>query len=123
VSTTSTAIATCSAAASRWRTPPTTPALRRAADAAHRPRRRRVGVTAAWYLASDGHEVTGRRAPAGRALETSFANGGQISASYAEPWANPERRLKILKWLGQDDAPLLFRLRARLAAVAWGLSS
>ena len=60
-----------------------------------------VGVTAAWYLAQDGHEVTvvdRQRAPA---LETSFANGGQISASYAEPWANPEAPVKILKWLGR----------------------
>ena len=56
----------------------------------------------------------------GAALETSFANGGQISASYAEPWANPDAPAKILKWLGQEDAPLLFRLRARLAAVALG---
>ena len=48
-----------------------------------------VGVTAAWYLAQDGHEVTVVDRHPGAALETSFANGGQISASYAEPWANP----------------------------------
>ena len=69
-----------------------------------------VGVTSAWYLAADGHEVTLVDRAAGPALETSFANGGQISASYAEPWANPEAPLKILQWLGQADAPLLFRL-------------
>ena len=57
----------------------------------------------------------------GAALETSFANGGQISASYAEPWANPDAPAKILKWLGREDAPLLFRLRARSAPVALGL--
>jgi len=71
-----------------------------------------VGVTAAWYLAQDGHEVTVLDRHPGAALETSFANGGQISASYAEPWANPDAPLKILQWLGRDDAPLLFRLRA-----------
>jgi hypothetical protein len=41
------------------------------------------------------------------AAETSFANGGQISVSHAEPWANPSAPLKVLKWLGQQDAPLL----------------
>ena len=59
-----------------------------------------VGVTSAWYLAQDGHEVTVVDRQPGAALETSFANGGQISASYAEPWANPGAPLKILKWLG-----------------------
>ena len=48
-----------------------------------------VGVTSAWYLARDGHEVTVVDRQPGPALETSFANGGQISVSYAEPWANP----------------------------------
>ena len=48
-----------------------------------------IGVTSAWYLAKDGHDVTviDRQPTAG--LETSFANGGQISVSHAEPWANP----------------------------------
>ncbi|MGI8895915.1 MAG: FAD-dependent oxidoreductase [Casimicrobiaceae bacterium] len=46
-----------------------------------------TGVTAAWYLAQDGHEVTVVDRQPGAAFETSFANGGQISASYAEPWA------------------------------------
>ena len=64
-----------------------------------------VGVTSAWYLRQDGHEVTVVDRHAGAALETSFANGGQISASYAEPWANPEAPAKIVKWLGQEDAP------------------
>jgi D-amino-acid dehydrogenase len=54
-------------------------------------------------------------------LETSFANGGQISVSHAEPWANPGAPLKVLKWLAKEDAPLLFRLRADPAQWAWGL--
>src|SRR6188472_701385 len=81
-----------------------------------------VGVTAAWYLRQDGHDVTVVDRHAGAALETSFANGGQISASYAEPWANPEAPLKIIKWLGQEDAPLLFRLRADWRQWKWGLA-
>jgi D-amino-acid dehydrogenase len=80
-----------------------------------------VGVTAAWYLAQDGHEVTVVDRHAGAALETSFANGGQISASYAEPWANPGAPMKIIKWLGQEDAPLLFRLRLDPMQWRWGL--
>jgi D-amino-acid dehydrogenase len=80
-----------------------------------------IGVTAAWYLAGDGHEVTLVDRQQGPARETSFANGGQISASYAEPWANPEAPLKVLKWLGREDAPLLFRLRADLQQWRWGL--
>ena len=57
----------------------------------------------------------------GAALETSFANGGQISASYAEPWANPGAPLKILRWLARDDAPLLFRPRLDWRQWRWGV--
>ncbi|MFL6574783.1 MAG: D-amino acid dehydrogenase, partial [Burkholderiales bacterium] len=56
------------------------------------------------------------------AMETSFANGGQISVSHAEPWANPSAPLKVLKWLAREDAPLLFRLRPDLRQWLWGLS-
>jgi D-amino-acid dehydrogenase len=80
-----------------------------------------VGVTAAWYLSEAGHEVEVVDRAAGPALETSFANGGQISASYAEPWANPAAPLKILRWLGRDDAPLLFRPRLDWQQWRWGL--
>ncbi len=80
-----------------------------------------IGVTAAWYLAQDGHEVTVVDRQPGAAFETSLANGGQISASYAEPWANPEAPRKIVQWLGREDAPLLFRLRADWRQWRWGL--
>jgi D-amino-acid dehydrogenase len=79
-----------------------------------------VGVTAAWYLAADGHEVTVVDRQQGPALETSFANGGQISASHAAPWANPRAPLTILKWLGRSDAPLLFRPRMDWRQWRWG---
>ena len=80
-----------------------------------------VGVAGAWYLARAGHEVTlvDRQPEAG--METSFANGGQISAGHAEPWAKPSVLPKLLKWLGREDAPLLFRPRADLAQWMWGL--
>src|SRR6185295_1701744 len=80
-----------------------------------------LGTATAWYAARDGHDVTLVDRQPGAALETSFANGGQISASYAEPWANPDAPLKIAKWLGREDAPLLFRLRADWRQWLWGL--
>lgn len=80
-----------------------------------------AGVSSAWYLAGDGHEVTVFDRQPGPALETSFANGGQISTSHAEPWANPGAPWQALKWLGREDAPLLWRLRADPAQWAWGL--
>lgn len=81
-----------------------------------------TGITSAWYLRQAGHEVTviDRQPAAG--LETSFANGGQVSVSHAEPWANPGAPAKVLKWLMKEDAPLLFRLRADPAQWRWGLA-
>ena len=80
-----------------------------------------VGTASAWYLSKAGHEVTVVDRQPGPGLETSFANGGQISVSHAEPWANPGAPAKILKWLAKEDAPLLFRLRADSAQWSWGL--
>ncbi len=80
-----------------------------------------VGTTTAWYLNQAGHEVTVVERQPGVGLETSFANGGQISASHAVPWANPGAPLKILRWLGKEDAPLLFRLHADWQQIRWGL--
>jgi D-amino-acid dehydrogenase len=80
-----------------------------------------TGITTAWFLRQQGHEVTVIERRAGAAMETSFANGGQISVSHAEPWANPGAPLKVLKWLAKEDAPLLFRLRADMNQWLWGL--
>jgi len=71
-----------------------------------------TGVATAWYLRRAGHEVTVIEGREAAGLETSYANGGQISVSHAEPWANPRAPLQILRWLGREEAPLLFRLRA-----------
>ena len=81
-----------------------------------------LGVTSAYFLRQQGHDVTVVDRQATPAAETSFANGGQISVSHAEPWANPSAPFKVLKWLGQEDAPLLFRLRPDLRQWLWGLS-
>jgi len=80
-----------------------------------------VGTASAWYLARAGHEVTVVERQGAAGLETSFANGGQISVSHAEPWANPDAPGKIWEWLGREDAPLLFRLRGDARQWAWGL--
>jgi D-amino-acid dehydrogenase len=80
-----------------------------------------IGTTSAWYLARAGHEVTVVDRQPEAALETSFANGGQISVSHSEPWANPGAPIQIVKWLGREDSPLLFRPRAELSQWAWGL--
>jgi D-amino-acid dehydrogenase len=80
-----------------------------------------VGTAAAWYLARAGHEVTVVERQGAAGLETSFANGGQISVSHAEPWANPGAPAKIIEWLGREDAPLLFRPHADWRQWAWGL--
>ncbi len=81
-----------------------------------------IGTTSAWFLAKQGHQVTVVEREPGAGLETSFANGGQISVSHAEPWANPSAPLKVLKWLAKEDAPLLFRLRPDVHQWLWGLS-
>ncbi|RZI41373.1 D-amino acid dehydrogenase [Herbaspirillum sp. HC18] len=80
-----------------------------------------VGTASAWFLNRSGHEVTVVERQPGAALETSFANGCQISVSHAEPWANPSAPFKILKWLGKEDAPLLFRFRPEWLQWKWGM--
>ena len=81
-----------------------------------------IGTSSAWFLKKQGHDVTVIERQPGAAQETSFANGCQISVSHAEPWANPSAPLKVLKWLGKEDAPLLFRPRAEWLQWLWGMS-
>ncbi|MGV8996370.1 MAG: D-amino acid dehydrogenase [Parvibaculaceae bacterium] len=71
-----------------------------------------IGVTTAYELATRGHEVTLLDARAGAGLETSFANGGQLSASEVAPWAGPEVPWQVLRWLGRIDAPFRLSLKA-----------
>ncbi|WP_028450779.1 D-amino acid dehydrogenase [Chitinibacter tainanensis] len=80
-----------------------------------------IGVTTAWFLARDGHQVTVIERAQEPARETSYANGGQISVCHAEPWANPKAPWKTLQWLGEEDAPLLFRLKLDWNQWRWGL--
>ncbi|MDC6129038.1 D-amino acid dehydrogenase, partial [Burkholderia gladioli] len=78
-----------------------------------------VGVTSAYYLARAGHEVTVIDREAGPALETSFANAGQISPGYAAPWAAPGVPLKAVKWMFEKHAPLAIRLDGTRFQLQW----
>jgi D-amino-acid dehydrogenase len=80
-----------------------------------------IGTTSAWYLAKQGFEVTVIDRQPGAGLETSFANGSQISVSQSEPWAAPGAPFKVMKWLMKDDAPLLFRPKLEWHQLSWGL--
>ena len=78
-----------------------------------------IGVTSAWYLAKAGHEVTVIDRQSGPALETSFANAGEISPGYASPWAAPGIPMKAVKWLFMHHAPLIINARPDLAKIEW----
>ena len=81
-----------------------------------------IGTATAWWLNQAGHDVVVIDREPGPAQETSRANGCQISVSYAEPWANPQAPLQLLKWLLQKNAPLSFRPQFDLRQWGWGLA-
>ncbi|HEY8607249.1 MAG TPA: D-amino acid dehydrogenase [Noviherbaspirillum sp.] len=68
-----------------------------------------IGATSAYYLAQAGHEVTVLDRQPGPALETSFANAGEVSPGYSAPWAAPGIPLKAMKWLLMKHSPLVIR--------------
>jgi len=78
-----------------------------------------IGVTSAYYLAKAGHDVTVLDRQPGPALETSFANAGQISPGYASPWAAPGIPLKAMKWMLQRHAPLSITPDGTLFQLQW----
>ena len=78
-----------------------------------------IGVTSAWYLAQAGHEVTVIDRQQGAALETSFANAGEISPGYASPWAAPGIPMKALKWLFMRHAPLIIQPNFDMTRLTW----
>lgn len=78
-----------------------------------------IGTTSAYYLARQGHEVVVVDRQDGPALETSFANAGQVSPGYASPWAAPGVPLKAMKWLFQTHAPLAIKLTGNLDQYRW----
>jgi D-amino-acid dehydrogenase len=78
-----------------------------------------TGITTAYFLAKAGHEVViydKRKYPA---MATSYANGGQLSASNAETWNSWRNIGKGIKWLLKDDAPLKFNPSFSIDKYSW----
>lgn len=78
-----------------------------------------IGVTSAYYLARAGHQVTVIDRQPGPALETSFANAGEISPGYSSPWAAPGIPQKAIKWLLMKNAPLILQPQLNLEVMQW----
>ncbi|RZN28768.1 D-amino acid dehydrogenase [Bradyrhizobium sp. Leo121] len=78
-----------------------------------------IGVTSAYYLARAGHEVTVVDRQPKPALETSFANAGEVSPGYSSPWAGPGVPIKAIKWLLMKHGPLVVRPKPDPAMWIW----
>lgn len=78
-----------------------------------------VGVTSAWYLARAGHDVTVVDRQPAAAMETSFANAGEISPGYSTPWAAPGIPQKAVKWMFQRHAPLVLHASTDRVRASW----
>ncbi|TAM54482.1 MAG: D-amino acid dehydrogenase [Paraburkholderia sp.] len=78
-----------------------------------------TGLATAWYLAADGHKVTIVERNADVALESSYANGGQLSYCYVAPLAGPGVLSKLPWWLTQRHSPVRFRPRADMSQWRW----
>ena len=81
-----------------------------------------IGTTTAYYLARDGHKVTVLERQPGAAMETSFANAGEVSPGYSAPWAGPGVPLKAIKWMLMHHSPLVIWPMLEMAMWRWGLS-
>jgi D-amino-acid dehydrogenase len=78
-----------------------------------------TGVTSAYALARQGHQVTLIEKHRYAGMETSHANGGQLSASNAEVWTHPSTLIKGLKWMLKADAPLLVNPKPSWHKLSW----
>ena len=78
-----------------------------------------TGVTTAYALAKSGFTVTLFERQRYAAMETSFANGGQLSASNAEVWTHKSTILKGLKWILKNDAPFLVNPKPSWHKISW----
>lgn len=81
-----------------------------------------IGTTIAYYLARAGHQVTVVDRQPGPALETSFANAGEVSPGYSAPWAGPGVPLKAIKWMLMHHSPLVIKPMLDPAMWRWGLA-
>ena len=68
-----------------------------------------IGTASAYYLTKAGHEVTVLERQSAPALETSYANAGEVSPGYSAPWAGPGVPMKAVKWLLMQHSPLAIR--------------
>jgi D-amino-acid dehydrogenase len=80
-----------------------------------------IGVSTAYYLAKAGHQVTVVERQPGVALETSYANAGEVSPGYSAPWAGPGIPLKAVKWLLMRHRPLVVWPMLDPAMWSWAL--
>ena len=78
-----------------------------------------TGVTSAYALAQQGFQVTLIEKNRYAGMETSYANGGQLSASNAEVWNHPSTLIKGLKWVFTPDAPLLMNPLPTWHKLSW----
>lgn len=78
-----------------------------------------TGVMTAYHLLKAGHEVTVFEKQPFAGLETSFANGGQLSASNAEVWNSAKNIQKALGWVFKPDAPLLIHPLPTWHKLSW----
>ncbi len=79
-----------------------------------------IGVSVAYYLAKAGHQVTVVDRQKAPAMETSFANAGEVSPGYSAPWAGPGVPVKAIKWMLMHHSPLVIKPLADLAMWRWG---
>ena len=78
-----------------------------------------IGTTTAYQLARQGHEVTVIDRQPAAAMETSFANAGEISPGYSAPWAAPGIPMKALKWMFMEHAPLIIQPSPDPEKIRW----
>ncbi|HRD35253.1 MAG TPA: D-amino acid dehydrogenase [Rhodocyclaceae bacterium] len=81
-----------------------------------------IGTSIAYYLARDGHQVSVLDRQPGPALETSYANAGEVSPGYSAPWAGPGVPVKAIKWMLMHHSPLVIKPMLDPAMWRWGLS-
>lgn len=81
-----------------------------------------LGLSTAYHLLAEGHQVSIVERQPDSGLETSFANGGLLTPSLCEPWNAPGVLFDLIKYIGREDSPLLLRPKALPSLVFWGLS-
>lgn len=79
-----------------------------------------IGISTAYFLAKDGYEVVVVEKNEQPGNGTSFANGGQISVCYSEPWASLSNLKKMISWIGKESSPILFKPQMDINQWMWG---